>query len=286
MKKITDVLKIIYCLLLVIFYLLVAFAIIKICKLFTSWFIISAFIIFSLIVVLLFIVSNKTFKHHKYLVLTGFVALAFIGIALDINLNEDSLNFTCSMYHNELDFNAWWTEYNNSYLKYNISKTEFESFPMVNGISKIQGYFSDIKPEEVQIGDIVSYEPDGHDFFIAHRVVHINRTSGSINFTLMGDNGQVVSHIEQEQVTGKYVYSPALNFISKDQCRQKSFVVYCQDSFINQGVTGNLELSVCCSQTNKMECVYDYAFQAKEVTACRYITNYWLRVACERQASK
>ena len=33
------------------------------------------------------------------------------------------------------------------------------SFPMVNGIGKIQGYFSDVKPDAVRVGNIISYEP-------------------------------------------------------------------------------------------------------------------------------
>ncbi len=286
MKFNPGMLRRIYFLLLVIFYLLIIFTIIRISPLFNSWFIVSVFIIFSLINSLLFIVSNKIFKNHKYMVLTGFAALVFIGIALNINLDEDSLNFTCSMYHNELDFDEWWAEYNNSYQQYNISKSDFISFLMANGISMIQGYFSDVKPEEVRIGDIISYGPDGYDFFVAHRVVYINNSNGSIAFILISDNGQQLSNVGQDQVTGKYVYSPVLDYISKDQCKEKSFVVYCRDILKDQIVTPNQVLSACCNQNNTMECVYDYAMQEKDVTVCQYISNYWLRVACERLASK
>lgn len=99
-----------------------------------------------------------------------------------------------SMEHTE-SFNSWWARQEDLYLRYNITRDQFNDFPMRNGFNK-----GDIillfgaKPERIVQGDIIVFW-GGKSYPIIHRIVAIHIDDGGTRyFETKGDNnlGQII----------------------------------------------------------------------------------------------
>lgn len=286
MKLTMNAVKWICYILLPITYIIAILMLIRLSPLFQFWFTISNFVLISAMIFLLFKIIRKSIERHRHIVLAGLIVLNLIVIISHIVLGSDKLKFTCSMYHHELDIDEWWEIFGKKYEEYDIDKQTFSNFPMKDGISKIQGYIIRTLPDGIRIGDIISYEVDSYPFFIGHRVVNISNTKNGKIYKVLSDNGQQVSHVRQNRITGKYVFSPVLDLISRNQCRDQSFFVYCKESLGSADDREKTEILSCCTSNRSMECVYDYAVQSNDPAVCKYISNYWLRTICGKMIVK
>ncbi|MBS3071267.1 signal peptidase I [Candidatus Pacearchaeota archaeon] len=136
---------------------------------------------------------------------------------------------SCSMYHNGnllSDFGEWFDDNEAKYSAFGIEKTEFQEFRMKNGFNKgdillITG----VKPENIEIGEIIIFSSGNSGTPIIHRVVSIERkvdgqgNLGFLTFSTMGDNnnGQLNSElsISEGQIIGKAMFkiAPYLGWI-------------------------------------------------------------------------
>jgi signal peptidase I len=119
-----------------------------------------------------------------------------------------------SMEHNN-GFDAWWTGQEDRYLQFNITRNDFNNYPMRGGFNK-----GDIiilvgmRPERIQLGDIIVFW-GGKEYPIIHRVVAIGAESdGTPYFQTKGDHntGQIVTppqlderHVPADVVVGRAV---------------------------------------------------------------------------------
>lgn len=122
---------------------------------------------------------------------------------------------SCSMYHKGdlfSNFNSWWQGHESYYEKWNISKSEFESFRFDNGFDKGDIMFVvGTKPQNVRIGDIIVFNPPGRTTPIIHRVMNVSVEDGVYYFSTLGDNnmgGQFSfeNGINQDELVGKAVF--------------------------------------------------------------------------------
>jgi len=129
---------------------------------------------------------------------------------------------TCSMYHQGnffSTFQGWFnTQEEEKYLKYNITKEEFERFPLKRGFSKGDIIFM-IKPnpDKLKVGDIIAFDAGTKSTPIVHRIIQIKKEDGKKIFTTMGDNNNEIlkpnnnlwnideESINEEQLLGKAV---------------------------------------------------------------------------------
>ncbi len=100
-----------------------------------------------------------------------------------------------SMEHNQ-DFDTWWGRHEDYYLRYNITRSEFVTYPMPSGFNK-----GDLiilvgtPPEKIQRGQIIVYW-GGKAYPIIHRVVSVSdRETDRPRFATKGDNnlGQIIN---------------------------------------------------------------------------------------------
>ncbi|MBD3163640.1 signal peptidase I [Candidatus Woesearchaeota archaeon] len=115
------------------------------------------------------------------------------------------------------DFDTYWKECGDWYAERNISKQDFEGFPMHNGFNK-----GDImvllgrNPEEIGVGDIIVFQGPRPDPII-HRVVG-KRTENGIILATKGDHNsnqlQFERMIMPEQIIGKaFIRVPYLGYV-------------------------------------------------------------------------
>ncbi len=118
---------------------------------------------------------------------------------------------SCSMYH-ETDFDSWWDQNRVWYESRNITKAEFESYSLHNGLNKgdiviVWGYSQKNK------GDIIIFSSTQTQYPVIHRIVSTSplETKGDHNpDQLIG----IENNINQDQVLGKAVGKiPALGWI-------------------------------------------------------------------------
>lgn len=130
---------------------------------------------------------------------------------------------SCSMYH-EGDFNDWWFKFSDQYDEFEITKSDFRTFPMHNGFSKGDIIFVWGRGD-YNVGDIIIFQPDATSTAvhpIIHRVVTEDPigTKGDNGITnprqLDGNNIQRLDEtsIRQDQIIGKSVFRiPAIGWI-------------------------------------------------------------------------
>jgi len=116
---------------------------------------------------------------------------------------------SCSMYHNQ-KLDAWWTENSQWYENKNITKQEFENYPLKNGFTKGDIFvILGTSKEKLKIGDTIIFNSGINNRPIIHRVVSINplQTKGDNNFaqfTKDNNNEQIDEiNISKEQIIGK-----------------------------------------------------------------------------------
>ncbi len=126
-----------------------------------------------------------------------------------------------SMEHNQ-DFNNWWEDNKNWYLKNNVTKNQFEYFPFTNGFNKgdIMVLIGD-QPSDIKVGDVVVYQAK-KPYPIIHRVVDKEKKAGNWYFETKGDNNenQIVdfeldeTNVHEDKIYGKAVVRiPYLGYV-------------------------------------------------------------------------
>lgn len=94
-----------------------------------------------------------------------FPTLAFVtGTPLPLVIVE-----SCSMYHNS-NFNNWWNSNGAWYESHGITKEEFESFPLKNGLNKGDIIFV-LGRTEKKMGDIIIFQA-GSRYPLIHRMIN------------------------------------------------------------------------------------------------------------------
>ncbi len=118
-----------------------------------------------------------------------------------------------SMEHNSMDFDEWWEENKEWYLDNDITKEEFDNFPLENGFNKgdivaLHGYGN------IEVGDIIVFK-GSLPYPIIHRVVEINEDG---TYQTKGDNNrdsrQDELNISEEKIYGKaYIRLPWFGWV-------------------------------------------------------------------------
>lgn len=157
-----------------------------------------------------------------YIVIIGITLVLFpilnivTGSPLPIVIVE-----SCSMYHS-LSFNEWWSIKGEEYSEFNISKEEFSSFKLKNGLNK-GDIMIILSTKEYKKGDVIifsSNKESNHKNPVIHRIVSesIISTKGDNNeFQLKLNNNPSnidETSISKEQILGKAVFKiPYLGWI-------------------------------------------------------------------------
>ncbi len=122
---------------------------------------------------------------------------------------------SCSMYHSGNifgNFDNWWDRHEIKYNELNVTRTEFETFPLKKGFSKGDIIFIvRARPEKLKIGDVIIFNADQQNPII-HRIMRITQdSSGKYVFSTIGDNnnGQlgVEEYISQDQLVGRAAFN-------------------------------------------------------------------------------
>jgi signal peptidase I len=110
-----------------------------------------------------------------------------------------------SMDHQGLTFDDWWTQNQEQYQEFNITKAQFESFYLEKGFNK--GDIFIVKGtdfNELEIGDIIVYRIPGQKDPIIHRIVLVEDT-----IQTKGDANPQQIHfeksIQENQIYGKAI---------------------------------------------------------------------------------
>jgi signal peptidase I len=116
---------------------------------------------------------------------------------------------SCSMYH-ESSFDSWWQQNEAYYSNFNISKSEFENYPLKNGLNKGDIMFVWGKSKEYQNGDILIFQPTNGGTPVIHRIIYTSPeigTKGDHNTAQLNslNNAQEIDEtsIKQSQTIGK-----------------------------------------------------------------------------------
>ena len=123
---------------------------------------------------------------------------------------------SCSMYHDgnfASEFNEWWKDKNSKYSKLEITREDWEDFPLKKGFNKGDILFvTGIKPEKIELGDVIIFEANYKNPVI-HRVIKINEKEEGFYFSTIGDNNagqlEVEKNIYEDQIIGKARVKPA-----------------------------------------------------------------------------
>jgi hypothetical protein len=109
-----------------------------------------------------------------------------------------------SMYHEGVDFDAWWEENGQYYEEMGISKEMFATYRFTNGFDK-----GDVmvlgSAEQADPGDVLVYSSSSHPYPIIHRAIAFDEDDGTI--VIKGDNNDAADPlVYEEQVIGKALY--------------------------------------------------------------------------------
>lgn len=112
-----------------------------------------------------------------------------------------------SMEHQPRNFNEWWGENEDFYLKYNITKFDFQAFPFRNGFNKGDiMILSGVDASDVELGEVIVYW-SGKPYPIIHR--YIGRNGEYLMSKGDNNDGLVIGfdlnemQIQENQVLGK-----------------------------------------------------------------------------------
>ncbi len=162
--------------------------------------------------------KKQTSKSKKWAREIGEIAFAFVvawlgyqSLALATGTSMPIVTVVGnSMYHTS-SFDEWWGSQGKYYENIDIARSQFEKFPMRNGLSNGDLVF--VIKSQPKIGDIVIYERNGAGSTIVHRVVEVRDggyvTKGDNNFA--SDNAN--NPIKKDIMKGKAVFAiPLLGY--------------------------------------------------------------------------
>ena len=140
----------------------------------------------------------------KFLIYPG------LGLILGTNLPVVAV-VSSSMEHNA-NFDNWWENNKNFYLKKDILKQDFQEFSFKNGFDRgdiivLRG--KDFK--DIEIGEVIVYDNSRFSYPIIHRVIEKNEA-----FITKGDNNAIPdpNNVDREKVRGVGIFKiPLLGWI-------------------------------------------------------------------------
>jgi signal peptidase I len=135
----------------------------------------------------------------------------------DFNRRNECIDYDNSLYYicdkkfdkkQAIDFNSFWDNCGDWYINNtDITKEDFSEFRWRNGfntgdIMVLRG----IKPEKIEVGDVIVYMSKTASYPIIHRVVEIKEKDGNYNFITKGDHNAVSDQLVSErQLLGKAI---------------------------------------------------------------------------------
>ncbi len=155
-------------------------------------------------------------------VVLAFVLIKFIvypGLGFAFNTESPVVAVvSSSMEHNGKDFDSWWSVKDRHYSQFNITKSQFQKFPMQNGFNKgdlmiLRG--TDV--EKLKPGDIIVFK-GGESEPIIHRIVTKTKLGEQYMFSTLGDNNNnqlpYEKNITKERIVGRAILRiPFLGYV-------------------------------------------------------------------------
>ena len=126
-------------------------------------------------------------------IILAFVLIKFMvypGLAFVLSTSHPVVAVVSESMEHNMGFEEWWEKNNGWYIEREISKEEFEKFPLKNGFNK-----GDIMvlvgrdAEDINVGDIIVFNSGRKDPII-HRVVKKMYREDGIYFQTKGDNNK------------------------------------------------------------------------------------------------
>ncbi len=116
---------------------------------------------------------------------------------------------SCSMYHSS-SFNDWWSDNGAKFVPYNISKTQFQAFSLINGLNKGDIVFV-LGRKEYKKGEVIIFTATT-PYPVIHRILSLEP------YETQGDNNPsqlaFETNITQRQIVGKAVARiPAIGWL-------------------------------------------------------------------------
>jgi len=153
------------------------------------------------------------------LVLVIFVKFIFypvLGIAFGTGFPVVAV-LSGSMEHN-IFFEEWWSHNSKWYEEKEITKDDFRDYNFHNGFN--QGdiiILFGVKPEKIEIGDVIVYDSSEEKYPIIHRVTDIDENGKGYKFQTKGDNNfrkPDSPYVEEKHVLGRaYLRLPLLGWV-------------------------------------------------------------------------
>jgi len=224
-----------------------------------------------------------------------FLILIFIISQVFSSKLSDEEIFTCSMYHAEKDFNAWWENNQYKYENNGITKEQFKDFPFRNGLVKL-ALSVRVKPQDIKVGDVITYYDQSINRFVSHRAVKKWQNNSLYFFQVVGDNDNLMETINSTSLRGKLVELRILSFFEHDGCieKQKDYAFcknkerdLCKDESLAHCCKNNEsylrgecfylnskdpEPSLCCSAGDwKWRCFEEFAIERNNIKFCNLI---------------
>ena len=159
-------------------------------------------------------------------IILAFVLIKFLvypGLGLALGTSHPIVAVVSdSMEHNGLSFDEWWSGKSDWYLKYNITKQDFNEFKLKNGFNK--GDIIILKgtnPADLKVGEIIVFKVSRPDPII-HRIVKKWKEDDGYYFQTKGDkNSDSIkgsdldeTRVSEKQLIGKSLFRvPWLGYI-------------------------------------------------------------------------
>jgi len=165
-------------------------------------------------------------------IILAFVLIKFIvypGLGYILSSSHPVVAVVSSSMEHNMNFEAWWQENKDWYMKNGINKEDFETFSLKNGFDKGDiMILVGIGTEDITVGDVIvfrSSRDNPRSDPIIHRVVNKNKTKIFILMTKGDNNPNPINgctgnsclyenDIREEQIIGKAVIRvPLLGYI-------------------------------------------------------------------------
>ena len=136
-----------------------------------------------------------------------FIFFPLIGLSLGTSMPLVAV--VSNSMHHDSEFDTWWEQNGEWYIRHNINKSMFKTFKLYNGFNKgdviiIRG----VPASELSIGDVIVFVV-GNGYPIIHRIVNISVSYENGNkqyiFQTKGDNNPI--QIVSPQINEKYITS-------------------------------------------------------------------------------
>lgn len=128
-------------------------------------------------------------------VLIAIVLIKFVvypGLGLLLGTSYPIVAVVSSSMEHDVGFDAWWEEHQDFYLAQNITRQQFERFPLRNGFDR-----GDIMllvgtpPGGVEVGDVIVFQA-AKPYPIIHRVIKLIPGDNKVYFRTKGDNNPAI----------------------------------------------------------------------------------------------